>query len=62
MRGITMEEKDIEKILDELNQVRPEVLNPEAKRLFDAIMQIADERDMYKRQVAIKDGYNKMRR
>lgn len=43
-----MEENDIEKVLDELNHVRPEILNPEAKRLFDAIMKIADERDMYK--------------
>ena len=34
-----------QKVLDELNTVRIEVLNDEAKRLFEAIMKIADERD-----------------
>lgn len=48
-----MSEKEIQNILDELNTVRPEVLNTEAKRLFEAIMQIADDRDKY------KDLYNK---
>ena len=37
----------MEDILEELKNVRPEVLKPEAKRLFDAIMKIADERDLY---------------
>ena len=40
-----MEQKEIQKVLDELNSVRPEMLNDEAKRLFNAIMKIADERD-----------------
>lgn len=46
----------IEKILEELKAVRPEMLNPEAKRLFDAIMKIADERDiaLYKQKKAIE--------
>ena len=35
-------EKEIQNILDELNTVRPEVLNTEAKRLFEAIMKIED--------------------
>ena len=48
-----MSEEEIQNILDELNTVRPEVLNKEAKRLFEAIMQIADDRDKY------KDLYNK---
>lgn len=43
-----MSEEEIQNILDELNTVRPEVLNTEAKRLFEAIMQIADDRDKYK--------------
>ena len=43
-----MSEKEIQNILDELNTVRPEVLNTEAKKLFEAIMQIADDRDKYK--------------
>ena len=34
-----------ETILNELLEKRPEELNKEAKRLFEAIMQIADERD-----------------
>ena len=42
-----MSEEEISNILDELNNVRPEVLNEESKRLFNAIMQIADERDKY---------------
>lgn len=40
-----MTEKEIQEILDELNTVRPEKLNENAKRLFEAVMQIADERD-----------------
>lgn len=39
-----MTEKEAQKVLDELNTVRIEVLNDEAKRLFEAIMKIADER------------------
>ena len=37
--------KEVQKVLDELEQVRPEQLTGEAKRLFEAIMKIADERD-----------------
>lgn len=40
-----MNKEEIQKILDELYTVRPEILNDKAKRLFEAIMQIADERD-----------------
>lgn len=40
-----MNKEEIQKILDELYAVRPEMLNDKAKRLFEAIMQIADERD-----------------
>lgn len=40
-----MTEKEAQKVLDELNTVRIEVLNGEAKRLFGAIMKIADERN-----------------
>lgn len=45
-----MNEKEAQKVLDELQNVRPEVLNGEAKRLFEAIMKIADERDLLKDQ------------
>ena len=37
--------KEVQKVLDELKGVRPEKLTGEAKRLFEAIMKIADERD-----------------
>lgn len=40
-----MTEKDIQEVLDELNTVRPEMLNESGKRLFEAVMQIADKRD-----------------
>ncbi len=40
-----MTEKEAQKILDELQESRPEQLKGEAKRLFEAIMKIADERD-----------------
>ena len=51
----------IEEVLEELKTVRPEMLNPEAKRLFDAIMKIADERDiaLYKQKKVI-EYINKM--
>lgn len=45
-----MTEKEAQKVLDELNTVRIEVLNGEAKRLFEAIMKIADERDKIKQE------------
>ena len=45
-----MTEKEVQKVLDELNTVRIEVLNDEAKRLFEAIMNIADERDKIKQE------------
>lgn len=45
-----MTEKEAQKVLDELNTVRIEVLNDEAKRLFEAIMKIEDERDKIKQE------------
>ena len=40
-----MDNKEAEKVLEELYQVRPEKLNGKAKRLFEAIMTICDEKD-----------------
>lgn len=40
-----MSNEECEKVLKELEEVRPEKLNDKAKRLFEAIMKIADERD-----------------
>ena len=46
-----MTDEEAQKVLDELHSVRPEILNNEAKRLFEAIMKIADERDLLKEQL-----------
>ena len=40
-----MTEEQAQKVLDEWQGVRPECLEGEAKKLFEAIMKIADERD-----------------
>ena len=40
-----MNNEEANQVLQELNEVRPEMLNDKAKRLFEAIMLIADERD-----------------
>lgn len=37
-----MSNEECEKVLKELEDVRPEMLNDKAKRLFEAIMKIAD--------------------
>lgn len=45
-----MTNEQAQKVLDELQGVRPKMLNDEAKRLFEAIMKIADERDKIKQE------------
>ncbi len=45
-----MTNEQAQKVLDEMQGVRPEKLNGEAKRLFEAIMKIADERDKIKQE------------
>lgn len=40
-----MSDEEAEKVLEELHEVRPEKLNKKAKRLFEAIMKIANQRD-----------------
>lgn len=49
--------EEINEVLNELKEVKPEKLTGEAKRLFEAIMKIADERDEleYKYNRAIED-------
>ena len=37
-----MDNKEVEKVLEELQGVRPEKLNDKAKRLFEVIMKIAE--------------------
>ena len=41
-----------QKILEELLGSKPEELTGEAKRLFEAIMKIADERDEFERKTS----------
>ena len=43
-----MKDEEVKEVLEELQQVRPEKLNDKSKRLFEAIMKIANERDYYK--------------
>lgn len=50
-----MTKEQAQQVLDELQGVRPEMLNGEAKRLFEAIMKIADERDKLKEELDLKD-------
>lgn len=50
-----MTNEQAQKVLDELQGVRPEKLNDKAKRLFEAIMKIADERDKLKEEVEKKN-------
>lgn len=49
-----MSNEECEKVLKELDGVRPEKLNDKAKRLFEAIMKIADQRDLYKQKIDLK--------
>ena len=37
-----------QEILDELYKVNPENLNEKARKLFDTVMEICDNRDLYK--------------
>lgn len=46
-----MDIEEANKVLEELYSVRPEKLNKEGKRLFEAIMFIADERDRFKKTI-----------
>ena len=50
-----MTKEQVQQVLDELQGVRPEMLNGEAKRLLEAIMKIADERDKLKKELNKKD-------
>ena len=50
-----MTKEQAQQVLDEMQRVRPEMLDSEAKRLFEAIMQIADERDKLNQKIKEKD-------
>lgn len=50
-----MTQEQAQKILDSMHGVDPEKLQGEAKRLFEAIMKIADERDELKQELEQKN-------
>ena len=50
-----MTKEQAQQVLDEMQRVRPEMLDNEAKRLFEAIMKIAYERDELKKELKQKD-------
>lgn len=43
-----MDKNELKKMLNDMHLLHPEELAPKAKELFNAIMQIADERDKYR--------------
>lgn len=45
-----MTKEQVQQVLDELNEIKPEKLEGNSKRLFEAIMKIADERDKIKQE------------
>ena len=47
--------EDIEKLIEDMTKVRPEMLNEEALKLFNTIMKMIDERDTLIKE---RDYYN----
>ena len=51
--------EEIEKLIEDMTKVRPEMLNEEALKLFNTIMKIIDERDtLIKERDYYKARYN----
>ena len=51
--------EEIEKLIEDMTKVRPEMLNEEALKLFNTIMKILDERDtLIKERDYYKARYN----
>lgn len=51
--------KEIEKLIEDMTKVRPEMLNEEGLKLFNTIMKIIDERDtLIKERNYYKARYN----
>lgn len=49
-----MNELEFNKIINELYEVEPELLDEKALMLFKAIMKITDQRDLYKQKIDLK--------
>lgn len=52
-----MTNEEANQVLEELHEVRPEKLNDKAKRLFEAIMKIANDKDKYYAMVNLMADY-----
>ena len=51
--------EEIEKLIEDMTKVRPEMLNKEGLKLFNTIMKILDERDtLIKERDYYKERYN----
>ena len=50
-----LSKEEIEKLIEDMTKVRPEMLNEEALKLFNTIMKILDERDTLIKE---RDYYN----
>lgn len=56
-----MTKEQVQQVLDELNEIKPEKLEGNSKRLFETIMSIADERDELRQKVKeINKGINSL--
>lgn len=54
-----MDKEEIEKLIEDMTKVRPEMLNEEGLKLFNTIMKILDERDtLIKERDYYKARYN----
>ena len=51
-----MDKKEIEKLIEDMTKVRPEMLDDKGLKLFKVIMQLLDERDTLIKE---RDYYNK---
>ena len=54
-----LNKKEIEKLIEDMTKVRPEMLNKEGLKLFNTIMKILDERDtLIQERDYYKERYN----
>ena len=54
-----LSKEEIEKLIEDMTKVRPEMLNEEALKLFNTIMKMLDERDtLIKERDYYKARYN----
>lgn len=49
-KGCYHDKEEIERLIEELTKVRPELLDEEGQKLFNTIMRVIDERDMLREE------------